>query len=69
MAEDRMTFSIAEDGTIKIETDSMEGPNHRNADELVGAVAKLAGGKTAVRHRPGHRHEHTHDHAHVHNKK
>lgn len=69
MAEDRMVFDILDDGTIKVTVDGISGANHSNADALVGAVAKLAGGKTSVRRRSDQRHEHTHEHSHVRIKK
>jgi hypothetical protein len=64
-----MVFEIAEDGAIKVTVDGISGANHTNADSLVGAVAKLAGGQTSVKRRSDHRHDHVHNHEHIRIKK
>lgn len=57
--EDRIEFEILPDGSIKVLTEGVSGVNHRNADELLAFVAKLAGGETTVEKRKD-AHAHTH---------
>lgn len=66
--EDKMTLTILEDGTAKLEVDGISGANHVKADKLVEEFSKLLGGELHVGKRPeaaSHaRHHHRHDHKH-----
>ena len=65
---DRISIKILADGTIKIDTNDLAGPNHTSADKFVRAMEELAGGESQVEHKHGaHTHTHAegqHDHAH-----
>lgn len=41
---DNISITVLEDGTIKIETDKISGPNHANAGQFLNEMAKIAGG-------------------------
>ena len=59
--DDKMTLTILEDGTARIEVDGISGANHIKADMLVTEMAKLMGGELTVETRPekhGHMHHH-----------
>lgn len=43
---DEITITILEDGTIRMETDNISGPNHLNAEQFLAQVGRLAGGET-----------------------
>ena len=66
--EDKMTMTILEDGTARLEVDGISGANHVRADALVAEFAKLMGGKVKTSKRPqamSHTHHHggqTHKH-------
>jgi hypothetical protein len=62
---DKMTFEILEDGTITIETDAVSGKNHKNADEFLSAIEKLAGGPRSTK-RKGKLHTHGQGVSHCH---
>lgn len=69
---DEIKIQILPDGTLKIETDRISGPNHTNAEGLIREMFRLAGGtgrrtlKTgASLHHAHHMHTqdgHTHQH-------
>jgi hypothetical protein len=42
---DKLTFEILADGTIKSSADSISGANHDNAENFLRNVAQLSGGK------------------------
>ena len=69
---DEMRIEVLDEGTIKIETDAVSGPNHMNAEGFIREVFNLAGGKGRRTLRPNadlrHAlHTHTHDgHTHTH---
>ena len=46
MKQDRIKIEILEDGTIKVTTDPISGPNHVNAEGFLRQMASLAGGET-----------------------
>lgn len=67
---DQIKATILPDGTIKLETDRISGPNHISAERLVTEIYTLAGGLTkrtrkanATSHTHG-THTHTHGHGH-----
>jgi len=66
---DKIKVTILEDGTIKVDTDKISGPNHVNAEGFLREMFKLAGGsiarklKHASQHMFGHGHSHD-DHQH-----
>jgi hypothetical protein len=71
MADDKIQIEILEDGTIKVITDPISGPNHVSAEAFLRQMAQLAGGTTTRerrkdvhRHDHGHTHTHSHDHSH-----
>ena len=56
---DTIKVEITEDGQVKIITEEVSTGNHRNADELLKAVALMMGGdvnRTENRGRTGHGH-------------
>lgn len=60
---DQIQIEILEDGTFKIETDAVSGPNHGNAEMLIRELARLAGGTHKRTLKVGaslHHHSHTH---------
>jgi hypothetical protein len=64
---DKMSITILPDGTIKIETDKISGPNHLSAEKFVKAVNELAGGDTTATRKVGAMHSHLHNaHTHTH---
>ena len=73
MNADIITVEILDDGSIKIETDRISGPNHVGAESLLREISKAAGGTTTRRRRvhvgqtiTEHEHEHgpeTHTHS------
>ena len=63
---DNIKIEILPDGTIKMDTDGVSGPNHANAEEFFSVVAKMAGGKTERKRKAGAAHSHSHAHAHDH---
>ena len=68
---DTIQITVLEDGTIKLETDRVSGPNHLNAEGFIREVFKLAGGtgrRTLKTNASLHHalHQHTHD-GHTHN--
>lgn len=42
---DQMKIEILPDGTIKIDTDRISGPNHTNAEGFIREIFRLAGGQ------------------------
>jgi hypothetical protein len=62
--EDRITFRVLNDGTVRITSDRISGANHASADALVKGVEGLMAGDTEVHRRADHAHAHVHDHAH-----
>ena len=60
---DELSIEILPDGTIKIETDKISGPNHVNAERFLDALAQLTNSKP-VRTPKSHAHHehHTHEH-------
>jgi hypothetical protein len=56
---DRIKIEILEDGTLSIETDSISGKNHMNADEFLKAIEKLSGGERTTKQKEKHA-THTH---------
>jgi hypothetical protein len=63
MPEDKMTFTILEDGTVRTEVDGISAANHASADAFVKGVDALLGSKAEVQQRRKHTHTHV---AHVH---
>ncbi len=64
MKEDTLEIEILDDGTIKVTSPKISAANHMNADQLLGFIAKLAGGETKIEKRI--KSAHTHEHAHTH---
>jgi hypothetical protein len=63
---DNIKLTILKDGTIRVETDAISGPNHMNAEMFLSEMAKLAGGPVSVTHKHSHGHQHTHTEEHEH---
>lgn len=59
---DTMTIEVLPDGTLKVETGKVSGPNHLNAEQFINEMAKQAGGPV-TRTKKGHSH---HGHSHTH---
>lgn len=54
---DRIEITVLEDGQIKIKTEGISQTNHCSADELLGMIEKLAGGKRSrEKLKKGHQH-------------
>jgi hypothetical protein len=73
MSEDIMKYEILLDGTIKLTSDPISGPNHMSAEQFFRTVGQLSGGEvTRVKrtdvHGHGHVHDHDHEHGHDHDK-
>lgn len=63
---DNITLTILENGTVRIETDKISGPNHANAEAALLFIAKEMGGEVTRTHRHPGGHVHTHEHEHEH---
>ena len=61
--QDRMTFTILADGTVRTEVDGISGLNHSSADKLVRGIDGLLAGRVDVQRR-GDAHAHAHEHHH-----
>jgi hypothetical protein len=62
-----MTVTILEDGTVKVETGAVGGPEHMAAERMLQWLASQLGGEsTRVKRAGAHQHAHGHDHAHKH---
>jgi hypothetical protein len=48
---DSMSIEILKDGTLKITTDEISGPNHVGAEALLREIISLSGGKADKKHR------------------
>lgn len=65
---DNITCTILEDGTVRVDTDKISGPNHSNAEAALQFLAKELGGDVhRVSRHPAtqHIHEHGHEHSHA----
>lgn len=62
--EDRMTFRILEDGTVRTLVDGISGVNHASADALVKGIDGLLAGRVEIKAHGHHAHAHAHAHAH-----
>jgi hypothetical protein len=62
---DTIKVNILDDGTIKVETDTVSQPNHLNCDQFLREMGRLAGGKTEIKMKGAHLHgileAHCHD--------
>lgn len=57
--DDRMTLTVLEDGTARLEIDGISGANHAQADKIVAEFARLMGGELKIEKRKeGHAHRH-----------
>ena len=65
---DTMKVTILPDGSLKIETDAVSGPNHMNAERFLTDLASAVGGEQhRVRKTGQHAHTHSHGtHTHTH---
>lgn len=63
---DKIEFEVLPDGTIKINTDRISGPNHGNAETLLREIQKEAGGSVKRVKKSNHHHHHHGDKDHVH---
>jgi hypothetical protein len=61
--DDRMTFRILGDGTVRTLVDGISGVNHASADAFVKGIDGLLAGRTEVVKR-GDAHQHAHEHQH-----
>lgn len=53
MADDNISIEILKDGSLKITTDKISGPNHVRAESLIRELIELSGGKADKKHRHG----------------
>jgi len=63
--------TILENGTVRIDTDQISGPNHATAEAALAWIAKEMGGEVKRTRRINinqtvHVHDHDHDHDHDH---
>ena len=65
MKQDVIEVEVLHDGTIKIITNPISQANHTNAEGLVTALTRAAGGETS-RQKRGATHSHGHHHHHSH---
>lgn len=64
---DPIKLKILEDGTIKVETGNLAGPEHMRAEQFLQTLQRLSGGEMVREKLPSaHHHEHTHEHDHHH---
>ena len=68
MSDDKITFTILEDGTVRTEVAGISGANHASADAFVKGVDALLAGKVEIKQHAAHAHAHTHEHQHEHDK-
>ena len=59
--EDKMTLTILEDGTAKLEVDGISAANHTSADRIVKEFAAMMGGPLKIEHSTK-KHSHQHQH-------
>ena len=57
---DDLQIEILEDGTLKVTTEGVSIPNHRNADKLLELVGQLMGGDVYVKSTGKTAHQHVH---------
>ena len=50
---DQIKIKILADGTIRVETDKISGPNHLNATQFLAEMSKRAGGTVEIKSRKG----------------
>lgn len=61
MKEDSFSVEILEDGTLRIETDTVSPVNHKSADEFLLFVSRMLGGSvTKTKKKQGHSQVHHH---------
>ena len=46
---DAINIKILDDGTIRVETDKISGPNHLGAEQFLREMSKLAGGTVEIK--------------------
>jgi len=65
---DAIEVEILPDGTVKVTTDAVSGPNHMNAESLLRDMALALGGAVDRQRRKEmhHHHHHHHHHGHTH---
>jgi hypothetical protein len=63
MPSDEITITILDDGTIKVETDSVSAPVHANAEAFLREMSRLAGGEVKVEKKQARGHVHAAQHA------
>ena len=63
-----MDITILEDGTVRVQTGEVGGPEHLVAEKMLAWLAKELGGES-TRVRRGHTHHHHHEHVHAGEKK
>ena len=57
--EDKIEIEILDDGTIRLETDTISPANHLSADQFLKEIERLTGGTTTkTKNRHGHVHHH-----------
>jgi hypothetical protein len=60
MPNDKIKIDIADDGTIRVDTDRISNPNHLGAEAFLRRIGELLRGKITVKQKKGHGHTHTH---------
>lgn len=64
--EDEIVVEFLGGGVLKISTDPISGANHTNAEGLLDAIQKAAGGEVKIESKhDGHHHSHSHHGVHL----
>ena len=50
---DQIKITILEDGTLKVETGKISGPNHLGAEQFLREMSRLCGGTVEIKARKG----------------
>ena len=67
MTTDNIRITVLDDGTIKVDTDSISPSNHLNAENFLKEIFRMSGGKAEIEFKKPvslREHGHSHDHGH-----
>lgn len=64
MAKNDISVTILEGGIVRIDTDSIAGPDHQIAEKALLWITKEMGGSVTRESRKGAVHHHNHKHSH-----
>jgi len=66
MNTNEMKVKILADGTVRIDTGSVGGPEHMAAEKMLQWIAEQLGGQATREQLAQHHHHHNHQHQHQH---